>query len=249
MSFLEFNYMVLQGYDFYHLSREMACSVQLCGADQWGNVVAGVELTRRLNFLKGEEKRSVYGVSCPLLLKADGTKMGKSAGGAVWVNEDRLSPYDYFQFFRNVADDDVVKYLQIYTEIPMEEIGELAKFKSVSINDVKKKLAYEATKMCHGEAAAQEALAKAEAIFEEMSFGDMPLLVYETETAEPALFAMLRDLGLATSGGEARKLIKNGAVRINGEKIEDENFKVDESEQFQLSVGKKKFFRVDVRKI
>jgi tyrosyl-tRNA synthetase len=248
MSLLEFNYMVLQAYDFWHLYKNKGCMLQLCGADQWGNVVAGVELTRRLAHLEAKNKADrleVYGLSAPLLTTASGQKMGKSEGNAIWLNADMLSPYDYFQYFRNVDDADVIKMLNIFTELPPTEIEKLSKLKDQKINDAKKILAFEATKMCHGEAEAKKAQKTAEKIFEQKAVEDFPVFKTKSEGKGKPLFALLREAGLCPSGGEAKRLIKGGAVRINDEQITDENYIVPSSlKDFKLSADKKKHIRV-----
>lgn len=250
MSFLEFNYMLMQAYDFYYLHKKYGCILQLCGGDQWGNVVAGVELTRRLNYAKGEVEKGksveVYGLSTELLLDANGKKIGKTEGNAVWVDEKLLSPYDYFQHFRNIDDSHVIKLMKVYTEVPLEEIKKLEKFKDKEINEVKKILAFEATKLCHGEQKAQEALEQSEKIFEDKSIEDLPLMKVGNESKDKPLFMLLRDLKLCKSGGEAKRLIQGGAVKINDEKVVDENYTVDGLNDFKLSVGKKKHVRVRI---
>ncbi|MFC1659088.1 tyrosine--tRNA ligase [Pseudomonadota bacterium] len=247
MSLLEFNYMVMQGYDFYHLNKEYGCTLQLCGADQWGNVVSGVELTRRLTHLKNPNKKEryeVYGLSIPLLLTSDGKKMGKTEGGAVWLNEDMFPPYDYFQYFRNAQDGDVGRLLKIFTELPEKTIEELEKLQDQDINEAKKVLAFEATKLCHGQVEAQCALETAEKIFEDNSIEDLP--TFETEFPEEGkpLFVLLRESGLCSSGGEARRMITGGGVRIDDEQIKDENYVITGLTDFKLSVGKKKHIRI-----
>jgi tyrosyl-tRNA synthetase len=248
MSFLEFNYMVLQAYDFYHLYKKYGCSLQLCGADQWGNVVAGVELVRRLCFAKEEvedgARTEVIGLSTPLLLDASGKKLGKSEGNAVWVNEELLSPFDYFQYFRNVSDPDVLRFLGVYTDMPLETIESL---KDRDINELKKILAFEATKICHGEEAARECLERSEQIFEKgnVDYGD--LLDYRTSSREVLLYVLLSDLGLVKSKGEARRLIEGGGVRIDGEKITDDGHLIrldGHRMEFGLSLGRKKVVKI-----
>ena len=244
LSFLEFNYMVFQSYDFYHLYKTYGCTTQLCGGDQWGNVVAGVELIRRLQFIKQEveqgESTEVFGLSSPLLLDANGKKLGKSEGNAVWTNEEFLEPFKYFQYFRNVDDRDVEKLLKAYTELEVEEIAEICK---KDINEAKKILAFEATKICHGGKNAQECLERAKKIFEHGSIEDLERLEYNI--AGDNIVNMLKNLNLVASNGEARRLIQGGGVKIDDEKI-DESCKLTKND-FKLSIGKKKFFRIIVK--
>ena len=211
MSFLEFNYMILQSYDFYHLYKTYNCTLQLCGADQWGNVCAGVELTRKLQFLNNAvekgEKTEVLGFSTPLLLDSNGKKLGKSEGNAVWVNEELLSPYDYYQYFRNINDADVVKLLKTYTDLAVEDIENLQEKYKDNINELKKILAFEATKICHGEEKAKKAMDQAQSIFEGNSIDSLPKLEYNIQNDEKSIFQLIKNLGLASSGGEAKKLM------------------------------------------
>jgi len=254
MSLLEFNYMVLQAYDFWHLYKKHGCMLQLCGADQWGNVVAGVELTRKLAHLESKDKKKkldrleVYGLSAPLLTTTSGQKMGKSEGNALWLNEDMLAPYDYFQYFRNVDDADVIKMLKIFTDLSQKEIEKFSKLKDQKINDAKKILAFEATKMCHGETEAKKAQKTAEKIFEKNTVANLKahkILKNEIKDNGKPLVSLLRDSKLCESGGEAKRLIKGGAIRINDEQITDENYVVPSSlADFKLSAGKKKHIRV-----
>ena len=248
MSFLEFNYMILQAYDFYHLFKKYNCTLQLCGGDQWGNVVAGVELTRRLQFIKGEveqgEKTEVIGFSTPLLTDKNGKKFGKSEGNAVWLDEELLSPYEYFQFFRNVDDADVEKLLKVYTDLSVEEIS---KTMLGNINDAKKTLAFEATKLCHGEENAKKAMQQAEDIFSGNSIDALPKLEYKIQNDEKTIFQLIKNLNLTTSGGEAKKLIRGGGVKINDEKVEDENLDISSLKEFKLSLGKKKHYLITIK--
>jgi tyrosyl-tRNA synthetase len=241
MSFLEFNYMVLQSYDFYYLYDKYNCSVQMCGADQWGNVVAGVELVRRLQFKNNEEKEGVIGMSTPLLTDSNGKKVGKTEGNAIWINEDMLKPFDYFQYFRNVNDADVLRFLKIYTDFDIEYIDDI---KNKDINELKKILAFEATKICHGEDVARECLNKAEKIYEEKSFEDLEVLHFKWRD-NLQLFFLLKEWDICKSGGDARRFIKGGGIKINDDKIDDDNFVITKDmSDFKLSIGKKKSYRV-----
>ena len=242
MSFLEFNYMVLQSYDFYHLYKKYGCTLQLCGGDQWGNVVAGAELVRRLQFINNEvekgEKTEVLGFSTPLLTDSNGKKVGKTEGNAIWTNEDMLDPFEYFQYFRNTNDSDVVKFLKIYTDMKVEEIESM---QTKDINELKKILAYETTKICHGEEIAKKCLEKAIQIFENKNKDFLETINYDINKNGQQLYALLKNLNFAKSNGEARRLIKGGAIKINDIKIEDENYLFPtDSRKFKLSIGKKK---------
>ncbi len=233
LTFLEFNYMILQAYDFLELSRRYGCRVQMGGSDQWGNIVNGVELTRRID---GTE---VFGVTTPLITKADGTKMGKSVSGAVWLNEEQLPHYDYWQFWRNTDDRDVGRFLRLFTDLPLDEIARLEALEGAAINEAKIVLANAATAMCRGEAAAIEAAETARRTFEEGdSGGSLPGITVK----EPNILLVdaLIALGFATSKGDARRLIKGGGARVNGEKIADESFSIAVGpETIRLSAGKK----------
>lgn len=250
MSFLEFNYMILQSYDFYHLYKTYSCSLQMCGADQWGNVVAGVELVRKLQFINNEVEKSkkteVLGFSTPLLLDSNGKKIGKSEGNAIWTNEDLLSPYDYFQYFRNMNDGDVVRFLKVYTDLSLNEIENISNIMVNDINGLKKVLAFEATKLCHGEENAKKAMEQAESIFENNSIENLPITKYSIQNDEKSIFQLIKNLGLVSSGGEAKKLVRGGGVKIDDEKIEDENFDISQLKEFKLSVGKKKHFLISI---
>jgi len=236
LSFIEFNYMLMQGYDFVELHRLHGCTLQMGGSDQWGNIVSGVELGRRM---KGLE---FFGLTTPLVTKADGSKMGKSVSGAVWLSADKLSPYDYYQFWRNTADADVARMLATFTELPMGEVRRLSALDGAEINEAKKVLAFEATKLCHGETAAAAAAETARATFESGALGsDLPTI---TATAGTAIVELLVQSGLADSKGEAKRLITGGGVRLNDEKVSDESAKLLAENLFngeaKLSAGKKK---------
>ena len=219
LSFLEFNYMILQAYDFLELSRRNDCVLQMGGSDQWGNIVNGVELGRRI------DQRNMYGLTTPLLTTSSGAKMGKTAAGAVWLNADMLSAYDYWQYWRNTEDADVGKFLKLFTDLPLDEIAELEAREGVELNEVKKRLATEVTTLCHGEEAAHAAAETARRTFEEGGLGDA---LPRTDVAKMdleagiAIFELFKLAGLATSNGEARRLIKGGGGKLNDEKISDE---------------------------
>ena len=215
LTFLEFNYMILQAYDFLELSRRVGCRLQLGGSDQWGNIVNGIELARRID---GTE---VFGVTAPLVTKADGSKMGKSVSGAVWLHEDQLSHYDYWQFWRNTDDRDVGRWLRLFTDVPLDEIERLEALEGAEINAAKIALANAATAMCRGEAAASEAADTARRLFEEGDAGGA-LPTFAVTGDGITLVDALVALGFAASKGEARRLIKGGGARVDGEKVADE---------------------------
>jgi tyrosyl-tRNA synthetase len=242
LSFLEFNYMVLQSYDFLELSRRHNCRLQMGGSDQWGNIVSGADLGRRLG------QTELFGLTSPLLTTASGSKMGKTADGAVWLNEDRLSAYEYWQYWRNTHDDDVERFLKLFTDLPLEEIARLEVLEGEELNDAKKTLAHEATKLCHGEAAALAAAETAMKTFEEGGHGaglpsvDVPLGEIEAGILAYELF---RRAGLAASNGEARRLIKGGGGRVNDVQIGDEKAIIATSDinrdgVIKISAGRKR---------
>ena len=234
LTFLEFNYMILQAYDFRELSRRAGCRLQMGGSDQWGNIVNGIELTRRMD---GTE---AFGVTTPLVTTADGAKMGKTASGAVWLNAEQLPAYDYWQFWRNTADADVVKFLKLFTDLPLERIDELGRLEGQAINDAKIALANEATALIHGQEAAKAAAETARRTFEEgASGGDLPTL--SVPGGSIGIVHALTALGFAASNGEARRKIGEGAVRLNGETVSDPQLMVDiGDEPLKLSLGKKR---------
>jgi tyrosyl-tRNA synthetase len=232
LTFLEFNYMILQAYDFLELSRVASCRLQMGGSDQWGNIVNGIELTRRIDGVE------VFGLTTPLITTADGAKMGKTAAGAVWLNEEQLSAYDYWQFWRNTDDRDVGKFLKLFTDIPLDEIARLESLEGAEINEAKKILANAATAMCRGQAAADEAAETARRTFEEGSAGEA--LPSHAVSGSIAVVDALVALGLCASKGEARRLIKGGGARIDGEKVEDEGACVTIGETpVRVSAGRK----------
>jgi tyrosyl-tRNA synthetase len=232
LSFLEFNYMILQAYDFRELSQRAGCRLQMGGSDQWGNIINGVELSRRMD---GTE---VFGVTTPLITTADGAKMGKTMAGAVWLNEDQLSAYDYWQFWRNTDDRDVGRFLRLFTDLPLDEIARLEALEGAEINEAKKALADAATAMCRGEAAAIEAAETARRTFEEGAAGDA-LPTHAVAGGSIAAVDALVALGFAASKGEARRLIKGGGARVDGEKITDESAQIAVAAPVRLSAGKK----------
>jgi tyrosyl-tRNA synthetase len=242
LSFLEFNYMVLQAYDFLELSRRYGCLLQMGGSDQWGNIVNGIELSRRV------DRKELYGLTSQLLTTASGAKMGKTAEGAVWLNAERLSPYDYWQYWRNTEDSDVGRFLRLFTELPEDEIARLEALQNAEINEAKKILATEATRLCHGDAAALAAAETARQTFEAGAIADdLPTIEVAEDRlrAGVPLFELLREARLAASNGEARRLIKAGGARVNDEKAADEMAMVSTTDlgatgAIKLSAGKKR---------
>lgn len=233
LSFLEFNYMILQAYDFMELSRRAACRLQMGGSDQWGNIVNGIELARRMD---GTE---VFGVTTPLITTADGGKMGKTMSGAVWLHEDQLPAYDYWQFWRNTDDRDVGRFLRLFTDVPLDEIARLEALQGSEINAAKIALANAATEMCRGAEAAALAEETARKTFEEGATGDN-LPIFEASAAVSIIDALI-GLNFVASKKEARRLIEGGGARINGEAVADENALISvTSDDVKLSAGKKK---------
>ena len=234
LTFLEFNYMILQAYDFLELSRRHECRLQMGGSDQWGNIINGIELGRRI------DSAELYGVTTPLITKADGSKMGKSVSGAIWLHEDQLSHYEYWQFWRNADDRDVGKFLRLFTDLPLPEVERLEALEGSAINDAKIVLANEATKLCRGESAAVAASETARKTFEEGSAGeDLPS--FEVAGDSISIIDALIALGLVASKGEARRLIAGGGARIDGIAITDENTIITTiSSPIKMSAGKKK---------
>lgn len=290
LSFLEFNYMVLQAYDFVELHKRYSCSLQIGGSDQWGNIIMGIELERRMNaersfkpmalpkgiqmkvvevqpfirssghdsssyspdfFMKqlsASQGESLFGLTTPLLTTSTGAKMGKTASGAVWLSGDMLSAYDYWQFWRNTEDADVVRFVKLFTELPAAEIAKLAALKGADINEAKKILANEATKLAHGDKAAKQAAETARKTFEEGGAGES---LPEIELAAQELgkgmaaYEIFRVTGLVESGGEAKRLIRGGGARVNDQKITDENQLIGpalfgEAGRIKLSAGRKR---------
>ena len=233
LSFLEFNYMIMQAYDFLELSRRTGCRLQMGGSDQWGNIVNGVDLCRRA------DGTDVFAVTTPLITTADGGKMGKTVRGAVWLNAEQLSAYDYWQFWRNSADADVVRFLKLFTDIPLEEIDRLGKLDGQAINEAKIALANAATAMLHGEEAARAAEETARQTFEQGGAGeDLPTIAVDGPVT---ILAALTGLGLAASNGEAKRKIAEGAVKVDGAVIDDPGAVIEVGEApVHLSLGKKK---------
>ena len=242
LSFLEFNYMILQAYDFVELNRKYGCTLQMGGSDQWGNIVNGIELGRRTDGVQ------LYGLTSPLLTTSSGAKMGKTASGAVWLNADMLSPYDYWQYWRNAEDADVGRFLRLFTELPLDEIARLEKLEGSDVNEAKKILATEATAMAHGRAAAEKAAEAARTAFEDGAISaDLPTVEIDVDALKVGhgLLNALVQAGLVVSTSEARRQIKGGAVRVNDAQVGDEkmvlvNENLTPEGVIKLSLGKKK---------
>jgi tyrosyl-tRNA synthetase len=242
LSFIEFNYMVLQAYDFVELARRYGCNLQMGGSDQWGNIVNGIDLGRRLG------THQLYALTCPLLTTASGAKMGKTAAGAVWLNAEQLSPYEYWQHWRNAEDADVARFLRLFTTLPVAEIEKLERLAGAEINEAKKILATEATALIHGRAAAESAAETARKAFEsgESASGLPSVAVQRSEIdAGLGLLKALVSAGLATSNGEARRAIQGGGVRVNDRPVNDEKLTLQTSDiggdgAIKLSLGRKK---------
>jgi tyrosyl-tRNA synthetase len=252
LTFLEFNYMIMQAYDFLELARRYGCRLQMGGSDQWGNIVNGVELGRRV------DGRELFGLTTPLITTASGAKMGKTAQGAVWLNEDRLSSFDYWQYWRNVDDADVGRFLRLFTELPLAEIERLEGLAGAELNDAKKILADEATKLCRGAAAADQAAQATGAIFERkvtdgLAFSEaLPTVeVTRTELGQGiSVVDLFQRSGLVASKGEARRLIRGGGARLNDARVEDEALVVGPDRlvdrALKLSAGRKRHALVRV---
>jgi tyrosyl-tRNA synthetase len=254
LSFLEFNYMILQAFDFYQLNKTLGCNLQIGGSDQWGNIVNGVELVRKINASKEgnkEHHQATFGLTTPLMTTADGKKMGKTANGAVWLSAEMLSPFDYFQYFRNIADDDVIRFLKLFSEIPLEEINKMSNWQNQELNQAKEILAFEATKICHGEEQANIAKKQAEAIFSNKNINAF-IEKSVTQLIDCKITEIIKEIGETGSLSEAKRLIEGKAVKLNQQIVTDFNYiitaqdleQVDSSQNILLQIGKKKFFQV-----
>jgi tyrosyl-tRNA synthetase len=269
LSFIEFNYMLLQAYDFMKLAETHGCLLQMGGSDQWGNIVAGVDLVRR------KLQKTAFGITFPLITTSSGAKMGKTASGAVWLDSERTSPYDYYQFWVNTDDNDVARFLALFTFLPMEEIHEVNKLQGVELNSAKSILAYEATKLCHGPGEAKKAVASAVANFGDRVIPDKilpssdilrkgtltegvaadttPQSSFELSRLEAGIpaFKLYQEIGLAASGSAARRLIEQGGAYINGNRIESTDYLVSsqdiENREILLKAGKKKIHKIKIK--
>ncbi|MGP1471917.1 MAG: tyrosine--tRNA ligase [Schwartzia sp. (in: firmicutes)] len=245
LTFLEFNYMVMQAYDFLELQRRYGCRLQMGGDDQWSNIIAGVELNRRV------ESEPVYGVTFNLLTKSDGKKMGKTASGALWLDPEKTSPYDFYQYWRNVDDSDVEKCLSLLTFLPMEEVQRLGALKDAAINEAKRILAYEVTKLVHGGEEAEKAKAAAEALFDGKGDATHVPTVEITLSEGRKLLDVLATNGLLASKGEGRRLVQQDGLSLNDVKISDPDYLLTAAD-FEggaafVKKGKKKYYRLILR--
>ncbi len=246
LSFLEFNYMILQAYDFVELSKRYGCRLQMGGSDQWGNIVNGIDLGHRMG------TPQLFALTTPLLTTSSGAKMGKTASGAVWLDPEMLSPYDFWQYWRNTEDADVGRFLKLYTTLPMDEVARLASLGGSEINEAKKVLATEIATLLHGRAAAEQAAETARKTFEEGALADtLPSIDIAAAdlTGGVGLLTLLVKTGLATSNGEARRHVQGSAVRLNDQPIRDERRIVTSGDLtadgvIKLSLGKKKHMLV-----
>ena len=236
LSFLEFNYMILQSYDFLHLNKHENCELQIGGSDQWGNIVLGMEIISKIN------KKDAFGLTTPLLTTSTGKKMGKTEQGAVWIDQNKYSSYDFYQYWRNVDDNDVEKLLLIFSDLDKEEIKILIK---EDINNAKKKLAYLVTTDCHSESSAQEAEEKARSIFENNSFDNIDEINFKIDSK---LIDTLTSNSTVSSKSEAKRLIEGGGMKIDDDQINDINLTIDKSYNEKiLKIGKKKYFKIIVK--
>lgn len=242
LSFIEFNYMLLQSYDFVELANRYGCTTQMGGSDQWGNIIMGIDLGRRMG------THQLFGLTCPLLTTASGAKMGKTASGAIWLNSDQLSPYDYWQYWRNTEDADVTRFLKLFTTLPLVEIAKLGALAGAEINEAKKVLATEATALIHGRDAADQAAGTAEQAFERgAAAAGLPTITVARAELDAGIGVLTAFVtaGLAASNGEARRHIKGGALRINDSIVNDEKSSItgdalSSDGAVKLSMGKKK---------
>ena len=240
LTFLEFNYMILQAYDFLELYKQYNCNLQLGGSDQWGNIVNGIELTRRA------AGKSVSGMTCPLLSTSSGQKMGKTQNGAVWLNSDLTSAYEFWQFWRNTEDEDVARFMKLFTEIPMKQCCEAERLKGSDLNIAKEQLATEVTALCHGREAADKAQITAKKVFTDGVIGeDLPTTILNKHDVENDITVsqLFIKAGLASSGKEIKRLIAGGSTRVNDILLSDSNLRIsgiETSTVIKLSVGKKR---------
>lgn len=238
LSFIEFNYMLMQSYDFLMLYKKYGCKIELGGNDQWSNILGGLELVRR------KENAQVYGMTFTLLTNSEGKKMGKTAKGALWLDPEKVSPYEFYQYWRNVDDCDACRFMKLVTFVPMEEIREMEKLEGAQINEVKKRLAYEVTKLVHGEEEAEKARASAEAIFAGTGEGSMP--EFQLDATDMGILDVLVNTKLCSSKSEARRLCQQGGIAVDDEKVTDPNYTIpaEKADSFIIKKGKKVFLKV-----
>lgn len=247
LSFLEFNYMLMQGYDFLVLNQKYNCTMELGGDDQWSNILAGMDLIRR------KESKSAYGMTCALLTNSEGKKMGKTANGALWLDPNKVSPFDFFQYWRNIDDADVEKCLSLLTFLPMDEVRRLGALEGAEINKAKTILAYEVTKLIHGEAAANKAKEAAEALFSGgVDMSNVPTVTITKDMENAKILDILVETKIVPSKAEGRRLIQQGGLTINETKIEDvnaefENSFINEEGYSLIKRGKKKFYKLEIQ--
>ena len=241
LTILEFNYMLLQAYDFLHLYKNYNCVLQMGGSDQWGNILSGVDLIKKIN------NKNAYGITSPLITNSDGSKMGKTADGAVWLNKDKISSLEFFQFWRNVNDNDVTKFLYLFTKLPLKEIEKLSTLRNEEINEAKKILAYEVTKIVRGKEDADEALEIADNVFDGNKIdARLPNISVKKLNLQDNIFTILdaiEKLELVKSRSEIKRLIKSNGVRVNDKLYQNSNFSLKEytgSKEIKISIGKKK---------
>lgn len=243
LSFLEFNYMLMQGYDFLVLNQKYGCTMQLGGDDQWSNMIAGVDLIRK------KERKSAFAMTCTLLTNSEGQKMGKTAKGALWLDPEKTTPYEFYQYWRNIADSDVEKCLSLLTYVPMDEVRRLSELKDAEINEAKKVLAFEVTKIVHGEEEATKAKSAAEALFSGgADMSNVPTVEIPFDKLGTGIVGILVETGILKTTSEGRRLIQQGGLYIGEEKIGDHNFPVTENlfenSEILVRTGKKKFHKI-----
>jgi len=244
LTFLEMGYMPMQAYDFVHLHNDKGCVLEIGGSDQWGNIVAGTELFRKMNIESGKDKSEIYGLTSPLLMTADGKKMGKTEKGTLWVARERTTVFDFYQYFYNTGDENTELLLALFTDIPMDEIRQMCKDDIIA---AKKRMAFEITKLVHGETAAQEASAAASALFAGGVSANAPS--FDLEMHEPmGIIDFLIAVKMFDSKSEARRMIEQGGIQIDGEKITDKDYVVEPRESIMVQRGKKVFLKVNIKK-
>ena len=244
LTFLEMGYMPMQAYDFVHLNETEGCVLQIGGSDQWGNIVAGTELFRKLNLENGKEKGEIYGLTAPLLMTAEGKKMGKTEKGTLWVAREKTTVFDFYQYFYNTGDENTQLLLSLFTDIPMDEIKKMCKDDIVA---AKKRMAFEVTKLVHGEEAARQAAETAASLFSSGNSADAPS--FDLEMREPMpIIDFLVAVKLFDSKSEARRMVEQGGIQIDGEKITDKEYIVQPAESIMVQRGKKVFLKVNTKK-